>query len=342
MKLFKQVKKWDNRDEFMFDYQGYSEEKLLNLCDEKLAYRGQCEWRFWTSEVYSYGRHLRKFAYYPSFLPLYVYSDHGADGDNKIYDHELIADAPYFFFHNPDKIKNFKKKSDKPVNCLLSPFVFYRRDKKIEQLSTAKGTLAFPAHSIPDINEVSSIEDYIKSLKELPEEFQPVCVSLHMHDINKGQHKVFLEHGIPVYTSGNAFDQRFAERFYDILKNFKYTTSNIIGSNVFYSIEMGIPFFLRGAEPKYVNVSNPNYAEGDILLEPSEILKMFAKESFSITPDQKMIVEKGLGINDGISRIETAKILYYQYLKNGDFKADLRRSRKLLSRFLKNKIRRRK
>ena len=303
-----------------FDYKGYSEEELLQLCDDNLAYKGKAKWHYWTAEVYSFGRHIRNYAFYPSFLPLHIYTDHGPGCYiTEIPKHEFEHDASCQFYHSADSVKLFKKSSDKPCYTMLSPFAWCRKVRKIQQSDNARGTLAFPAHSTQDIDLVSDIEEYIEQLKKLPEEFQPVSVCLHMHDINKDQHKIFMKHNIPVYTAGNAFDQRFAERFYDILKNYKYTTSNMIGSYTYYSIEMGIPFSLYGKEAKYENKGNANMVIGEMPLnlfyDYYKISETFKGLYKIITEDQKKIAEISLGINEGISRIEMAKLLYYAYFR---------------------------
>lgn len=61
-----------------FGYKDYSEETLLKLCDPNEAKMGLARWIYWTAEVYSFGKHIRNYAYYPSFLPLYCFTDHGA------------------------------------------------------------------------------------------------------------------------------------------------------------------------------------------------------------------------------------------------------------------------
>lgn len=326
----------------MFDYKGYSEAKLLKLCNEEMAHKGFSDWKYWTSEVYSYGKHIREYGFYPPFLPLYIYTDHGADGVDEIIDHELQTDAPHMLFHYIKKVKNFKKKSQKPVNCLISPFVYYRRRNKIQNLKTAKGTLVFHVHSTPEIDLSSNNEEYIEELKKLPEEFHPICICMHMHDIYKGAHKIFLEHGFPVYTAGNAFDQRFAERFYGILKNFKYSMSNFIGSHAFYSIELGIPFLLYGSTPVLINKSDPNLKNGEYkYIENSgykESYDLFSGWKKEITEEQKAHVEECLGVKNSISRLELTKILYTTYLKKGNLIKDLLFAINYYRKFLKKKI----
>lgn len=243
-----------------FNYCGHSNDELIDLCSEEKVDRGPAKWLYWTAEVYSIGRHLRDYGFYPKWLPLNVYTGHGPGHpkDIKVMEHEINNDAYCHLPNSKKTIELYKKFSKKPCFQLYSPFVHYRRKNKIKQSPNAKGTLVFPAHSLPGFDNISDINEYIRQLKELPEEFKPVCVCLHMHDIHKDQQKIFLDNDIPVYTAGNAFDVRFAERFYDILKNFRYTMSNLAGSYVYYSVEMGIPFTIYGIKPKYLNVSLPS------------------------------------------------------------------------------------
>ena len=179
---------------------------------------------FWTAELYSFGHHIREYGFYPAILPLCIYTDHGVGCRDKPAKHELESGAPCQLYHSPKSVVAWKKVSTKPCYVLFSPFVFYRRKKGIEKAEGASGTIAFPAHSTPSIDDVSDLETYIRQILALPEAFQPVSVCLHTHDINKGRHELFLKHNIPVYTPGNLEDSRFAERFYNILRNFSYAT----------------------------------------------------------------------------------------------------------------------
>ena len=184
----------------------------------------------------------------------------------------------------------------------------------------AKGTIAFPAHSTPSIDDISDVEQYTKQLLELPEEFQPISVCLHMHDINKGRHHIFEKYNIPVYTAGNCYDDRFAKRFYGIIKNFRYATSNMVGSYLFYCIEMGIPFFIYGNKQVFINHRDPNIPKG--LYDPyaefegrRQVRDMFSGLFTKISPAQKEYVETTLGLKDGLSREKMAWVLYSSFLK---------------------------
>lgn len=303
-----------------FDYKGQSEEELLKLCDEKYANRGNAKWLYWPSEVYSFGKYYREQAFYPSFLPLYVYSVHGIDTSSIAYQHEIENDAKSMLVFSEEKQKAFMEKSKVPCYITTPPLVWYRKHHKVQQDKSAKGIIAFPSHSTPEIDSSFDVKKYIKELKSLPEDMQPACVCLHMHDINKGQHKVFIENNIPVYTAGNAFDKRYGKRFYDILKHFKYSCSNQVGSYTFYSIEMGIPFSLFGDECEYYNKTDKNLPFGKYAFKDTEIYQkkraLFYGINKKITKEQEEFVNHFVNSPLVISRLKLAKILWLSYFKH--------------------------
>lgn len=272
---------------------------------------------YWTTTIYSLGKYLRVYAFYPSWLPLCVYTDHGMRGSHKPAKHELESNAPVQLCFSPQTKAEWEKYSIKPCFVMYSPSVFYRRRCKIELSVNAKGTIAFPAHSTPSLDDVSDPELYIEELQKLPKEFQPVSVCLHMHDINKGAHRIYEKHKMPIYTAGNTSDDRFAERFYEVIKNFKYATSSIPGSYLYYCVEMGIPFSLYGTPPSFINKSDPNLPKGVVAWCQSinQVWNLFSGIFTEISPAQKELVETSLGLKDSLSRLKMAKVLYSSLLK---------------------------
>jgi hypothetical protein len=275
---------------------------------------------YWTTTVYSLGKHLREYGYYPSWLPLCVYSDHGLRSSYTPFKHELESDAPTQLCHSPTTKHEWEKHSSKPCYVMTSPFVCYRRKNHIRKSESAVGTISFPAHSTPSIDDVSDVELYIKQLLELPEEFKPVSVCLHMHDINKGQHHFFEKYNIPVLTAGNTFDERFAERFYEIIKKFRYATSNMVGSYLYYCVEMGIPFSIYGNKQIFINRKDPNITKG--LYDPYKeferfkyVYDLFSGLNTSISSEQKDYVEGSLGLKGGLSRSRMSIVLYTSLFK---------------------------
>ena len=305
-----------------FKPEGYSPKELHELCRYGGVRRGHARWKYWPPEVYSFGRHIRDYANYPAFLPLHVYTDHGVgmyyDG---IPPHELNSGAYCQFYHSPENVKAFRKVSQRPCYTMLSPFVHYRRKNGIEPAPDAQGTLAFHSHSTPGFSVDTDLPAYIKRLRELPEKFQPIGIMLHMHDVEKGVHKIYQESGFPVYTAGNAADYRFAERFYEVLRHFRYTTSNSPGSHTYYSVEMGIPYFLYGDSPVWYNHGDPNFAAGAYDLEKmpeyQKLCALFRDRDHGITAEQKAFVEYHLGIHDCVSPEEMHRLLWAAYRAQG-------------------------
>lgn len=294
-----------------------SEEKLLELCNSK---RGFSPRLFWTAEVYGFGKYIRKYGYYPRFLPLAVYTDHGpARLYDKPYKHELESSAPAMFYHAPESVETWRRFSNKPCYTLYSPFVFYRRSNKIIQDKDVTGTIVFPNHTVPSMDEISDTQLYIDQLKNLPEKFQPISVCLHFCDIGIGRHKIYLKNNIPVYTAGND-PNFFIERFYDILKKFKYASSSQAISSLFYSVEMGIPFFIYGNRDEKINKGDPNYPVGKFTAYEDDkfyqlVDKMFSGFECEITEEKIKLVESTLGVYDGISRKKMAYVLYSSLVK---------------------------
>lgn len=296
----------------------YTAQELEDLCDHRKAEK-LSGWQFCLAEVYSIGKYMRKYAYYPQNLPLYVHTAHGMDG---------IGPTPaYIFpgfyhliklFHSKNAIDSFKARYKGSCYRLFSPQIFYRRSNNIQKSPDAKGTIAFVAHSAGILNLEFDRIDYINQLKALPEEFQPVSICLHCSDITNQEYKIYMEHGFNVYTAGSPEDHRFIERFYDILKHFKYSTSNDIGSHLFYPVEMGIPFFIYGEKTDYVYSDSANKKGGfhfQDLGNYNEVYNLFkvpiSDNGVQITKEQKKFVIEESGLEHGLSRWQMFFLLYW-------------------------------
>ena len=195
----------------------------------------------------------------PQFLPASVHLQHGA---NTIYkngkpDHLVQNnDYPTIFLSNTIQKEVCEKFIDKPIYVSGSLFPYYRKMNHIEKSPDAKGTLAFPTHSTKDISAEVNWKKYAEELKALPEKYHPICVSLYFIDVLKGAHTYFEAEGFDVCSNGHIADTRFVERFYENMRQYKFTTGNEIGSFMYYAVEMDIPFFVYGSRSRYVNFGN--------------------------------------------------------------------------------------
>lgn len=304
----------------MFDYEGQTEEELVDICNDR--HNNNYPSPSWTAEVYSIGKCLRDTTGYPSFLPLNIYTQHGPNGSagGKIPEHEYKNNT-YCLLVSSSSSKKYGDTTPKKTIQYEYPIITYRRKHGINQANDARGTIVFPDHSIPGFNVNFDYDDFCNELNNLSEEYKPVCICLHYHDINKGQHKEFIKRGFPVYSAGTPYSNDYIDKFYNILKNFKYSMSNAIGSHVYYSIEMGIPFSLIGKRPNYYNESFGGQAMGDFDIfkrypEMVSLYKLFCNTPRNrITLEQKIYVYKALGIGEGVKGKKLGIILWIAYLK---------------------------
>ena len=207
----------------------------------------------------------------------------------------------------------------------------FRRKRNITIKKEAKGTVCFPFHSTNYIKVNYNINSYINQLNSLPEKFKPITICMHHCDIEDGKHIYYLKKGFNVVTAGHKFDDKFVDRFYEILSNHLYATSNGYGSHVPYCIEMGLPFFFTKNKVIIKNNGDKNYLkttytedEGYQKLRKANMYytanKIFAKINSEINEEQMIFAERVLGIHDAISqkklnRIFVSILISYQNLK---------------------------
>jgi len=205
-----------------------------------------------TTKWYSLGFALKKYLGLPQFIPLFVYIDHGVPIYDDPVQSDLTTRLPILSIRK-SRQEAIKKKCGKDTYVMGSPYVHYRKLRHIERDPEAKGTIVFASHSTHLVDIVLDWHSYAERLLDLPSIFYPLTVCLYWKDLLNDIQRPFLERSIPVVTAGHMADPDFIDNFYNILRTHLYSTSNMFGSYVFYSVEMGIPFFLYGDLPKYNN-----------------------------------------------------------------------------------------
>lgn len=276
-----------------------------------------------SQQAYGMGYWLKRYLDIPDFIPLYACIDHGA----------LIRFPPMSQLDTNQPIlvtsslsqKILIEKYNKKSYLCGAPFVYCRKINKIEKKKNAKGTVVFPAHSTARLKQVNDWEVYAKQLLKLPKRFHPIIVCLYWQDILQDVHNLFLKHGFEIVTAGHSADIGFALNFYNIIKNFRYATSNLLGSYTLYTIEMGIPFFLYGNEPLFHNIGlDPNCPE--LFTESNDIpsfgiqkrdFKYNLQKPIKISSTLRNICSILLGIDQPINKKELRKVIYLSLLKNG-------------------------
>ena len=266
-------------------------------------------------EMYGFGKEFRYLGRYPKSFPFYFICQHGVSLWDNPQNYDLNSQFPVMFVFCKRMQTAWRKISQKPCFVVTNPFISYRRRNNIQQEGDAQGTIAFFSHSTKEIDIELDIAKYIDQLNKLPEYMQPVDVCFHHADILKGHHKLFLDNGFNCFTAGHCEHPDFMRRFYNLLKNYRYSTSNTIGSYSFYSIEMGIPFSIYGEKPVYINKADLSFPLGKTdfsgFSKKGEIAKgLMQGIQNSISEEVKQFVYSELGVNDGIGRIKLMSIMY--------------------------------
>lgn len=282
------------------------------------------KFRFDVKTKYSYNIYapVYNYAEFNNRLSMPLFGEHGVYMFDYIETTDLKQKPKFVLVFSERRRKAWETQSKIPAAVFGAPFVRYRHMEKIAQSPEAKGTIAFPAHSVPldCLDFEFDWVDYCNTLKTIPAGFHPVDICMHPNDISSGFGKICEDQGFKVVSaSSHNPRQDFMQNFYEILKQYKYSTSNEISSSAFYAVELGLPFFLLGKYPTYIMHEEgwgiPKGVTNE-LTDPVYKLaeKMFPHEPTSkISNELKEYVDSELGVYDCISPDELYKIIIKYY-----------------------------
>lgn len=244
------------------------------------------------------------------FFPLIPYYDHGWDLNDKL-SKSIIQNPSRYHFCWSQRQKQKYLKIDKKFFITGSPFIFFKEDQNIKK-TNEKNTIFFFSHSTTKINQIINLQKLIDALNDVPESLKPIDICLHYNDLKK--YKTFFESfGFKVVSAGSQFNDKFVDNFYNILKKYSYTCSNILGTYVLYSIDLKIPFFLVGPEPIYDNYKLDKNVPRSFQLSKfntaKKIYKLFEKRQFKISLDQELMCKEELGLSHRIDRFILKKVI---------------------------------
>lgn len=268
--------------------------------------------------IYGYAKIIKEYANFPKWLPLPCHFEHGWTALNAPLKTDLETNKKLMLVLNRRRKKAWESCSNIPCEIIGSPFIIYRKKNDIRKLENAKGTVVFPAHSTEFIEAHYDIRKFCEQLRGLPDEFHPITICLHWHDVLRGMDKVYEKEGFRVVSAGNMYSDKFPENFYNILKQHKYSASNEPGSYMLYAVEMGIPFFLIGQSARRINKGDPNvplnfnineFEIGQVAIE------LFAERKGYISTEQRNFVIEELGINDTIAPHLLNKLLWRSFFR---------------------------
>jgi len=244
--------------------------------------------------------------------------EHGVPIDDSIWDAETHAQVNSCLTVTARRGQLLSKNSGK--FCVPIGFSFLYAIENfisccpVDSLNISRvGTVVLPAHSSQYIIADFDYESYADELTHLPSMYHPIVVCMYWKDFLLEKHNAFLLRGLPVVSAGNMYDNLFQYRLYDICRQFKYATSNIVGTHVFSSVKAGCSFFFT-SQPSCVSYSNPVNAP----LEPNPSIpneievrayKLFKKSVNYTTLEQIKFVNSLMGASHFRGRKEMRAIL---------------------------------
>lgn len=294
---------------------GFSDSKLYDLCDARprtikpvsrlLSSIGRLIFPtklFWPSECYGFGKCYRHWLCWPSFLPIPVYSDHGADGDGRFYIHELANPAKYHFCFSFYRRKEIRHKSGKKrLLRVQHPWITYRHSKHFELHKDSNRCLIFLPHSIPGVDIAKKHIAYSDLIENTRARFPHINLALciHKHDVNAEIISFCRSFNLPVFTLGDPMSPLFVDRFYNLARNFCYASSSLMGSQGYYCSELGIDYHILGDPPTLINKSHGELSPGIINTSSSptfQIEQRLFKDKVGTIDEQAQLLRLVLGI----------------------------------------------
>jgi hypothetical protein len=306
----------------------YSNIKLENLSiNPNLFKKGYAPWIRWESETSSLGKTFRHYGFYPSFLSLFINSDHAVHSESKIWPNEINSKYPYITWN----FRKYKKLLKLKINAFYvrHPWVFYKR--KINFLKKdKKGTIFFFPHSGQSSKPIiKDLDEFILEIKNINKKYHPISICLLFTDIEKKIHIKLRKYKIPLITAGHINNINFVDNFYKMISLFKYAAApktNFIGSSFFYCIDFGMPYFFIGKKDlKYMNLGN--FLKDKVIKINSFYDKIdrkkifFLKKKFNkpyelLLKKEQILITRFLGKDSTINRLQFSLILWKNFFIN--------------------------
>jgi hypothetical protein len=270
----------------------------------------------WSATAYGNQKWIRRYGFYPRFLPLCIATDH-APGIPSEPSKTYFTNSPYTLIHSEKYCNYLREISPNKFIPYMSPFVFYTKKNNIKPYNNRNGSIYFYAHGNNEVLPTKRVDDIIFDISLLPTKYFPITICLHYQDLINKVHLDFIKKGFKVICMGNPNDWNFIENYYEHLSNFKYSFSSNFSSYSLYCINFNIPFSLIGDESLFNNFNDNSISKGLYrgYLDNSEYSRNFHAlfkhlPVENISQEQMDFVNEYLGVKTGLSRLHLSYCLY--------------------------------
>lgn len=254
---------------------------------------------------YSIGESFPGNAFYGNAATLRTYANgsgqiqyaiqHGVTLHNWVWHPEINGSEPIYCWQK-SRLEVYKHHTAKRIYYGAAPFLYALA--LVQNGHERRGTLFFPAHSTEAVGVSMDYQKIITWLLSLPNEYQPVDVCIFWKDYKAGRHEPFEFAGMRIVSAGNMYDPQFNFRLAHLLSRYKYTSSNDVGSQLFYSVAAGCDYFQAPFWFKF-HGGNQNALNDCINSKPAQHIdkwkKMFAYPPHDQTDYHELIMDEYLG-----------------------------------------------
>ena len=273
------------------------QQDLEALCKPRVAIPAET---YWPNSNYGFARILKEYAGYPPDTPVNAVIPHGVylDGTH-IFPGEVVAPVPAVLSYPRYRSRLWWKTTRKTVIPSASPFVYALEMFRFPERER-EGTIFFPQHSTAGTGTSLDLDGIVRELCALPDEFRPVTVCVHWHDVLGGLAQVFRGEGFDCVSAGTLHDPDFLLRWLHLVSRHKYAASNCVSGALFYAVKAGLPFSIVGERGKH-HLSPETQKIRPPVTEQSKtvyarLTEEFAGRNREITADQAEVVDYLLGV----------------------------------------------
>lgn len=231
---------------------GMTDSQLENLCDRRFGKIEGClfpptPWLFSASEVYSHGRAFREWLDWPNSLPIPVFSDHGVHFQRDFSRLEKYNEARVHLTWSKWR-DNSHNRQFKQVIRVPHPWTIWRRENRVVPSETRAGTVVFMPHTLPGIEYRDYDLAHLIQEVNISEIDDVRAIMIAMPDVHRGLHRHWRKFGVPIISAGASSSPFFIERFYQLVRQFKFAVSPTVGTSAFICEELGLPVHVKGEE----------------------------------------------------------------------------------------------
>jgi hypothetical protein len=200
------------------------------------------------NELYGFHDLIKDYAGLPRDRALPFVLEHAITFDDPTgYLPDINSRLPIILSVSEGQASVLRARTQARVEAIGSAFFYMQRvaDPLFAQspLPERRGTLVFPDKSTVEKDTDFDRDAFARRLADLPEEFQPVAISMPWRDVQRGAFAAFERAGIMLVTSGHAHDPLFLFRQFDLCRHFKYAAANDISTSFCMSVLGGCRFF---------------------------------------------------------------------------------------------------